>query len=121
MKIIVQTTGGDAYSLNGKSEIPNKKLANVTRALLLKSSHNKELWCFTYQYAIWLYRRTDNIFFGDVPYFLWHGTIPSYKHIKIWGVRLYIIDRRATRKNICDRSHQVYFVEYAATIGVIIY
>ena len=41
MNIIVQTTGGDEYSLNGKGEIPITTLANITRALLLKSSHNK--------------------------------------------------------------------------------
>ena len=41
MNIIVQTTGGYASSLNGKSESPNNTLANITRALLLNSSHNK--------------------------------------------------------------------------------
>ena len=41
MNIVVQTTGGDASSLNGKSEIPNKTLDNITRALLLNSSHKK--------------------------------------------------------------------------------
>ena len=41
MNIIVQTTGGDASSINDKNEIPNKKLANITRDLLLKSSHKK--------------------------------------------------------------------------------
>ena len=35
MNIIVHTTGGYASSLNGKNEIPNKTLANITRALLL--------------------------------------------------------------------------------------
>ena len=43
MNIIFQTTGGDASSLNGKSESPNKTLANITRALLLNSRHKKEL------------------------------------------------------------------------------
>ena len=38
MNIIVQTTGAYDSSLNVKSEIPNKKLANITRGLLLKSS-----------------------------------------------------------------------------------
>ena len=42
INIIVQTTGGDASSLNGKSESPNKTLANITRALLLNSSHKQE-------------------------------------------------------------------------------
>ena len=43
MNTIVQTTYGDAYSINGKIEISNKKLDNIKRALLLKSSHKKEL------------------------------------------------------------------------------
>ena len=30
MNIIVQTTGGDASSLNGKSESPNNTLSNIT-------------------------------------------------------------------------------------------
>ena len=36
MNIIVQTTCGDSSSINGKSKIPNKTLANIMRALLLK-------------------------------------------------------------------------------------
>ena len=54
MNILVQTTGGDASSLNGKSESPNKTLDNITRAIFLNSSHNKELFYFAYQYAIWI-------------------------------------------------------------------
>ena len=48
MNIIVQTTGGDASSLNSKSESPNNTLANIKRALLLNSSNKKKLWCFYY-------------------------------------------------------------------------
>ena len=121
MNIIVQTKGGDAYSLNGKSESPNKTLSNITRALLLNSSHKKELWCFAFQYSIWLSLRTDNILCGDVTYFILHGTRPSYKHIKIWGVIVYIINGRAKRNKLYDRSHQGYFMGYAATKVVIIY
>ena len=54
MNIIVQTKGVDASSINGKSESPIKILDNITRALLLNSSHKKELWCFAYQYSIWI-------------------------------------------------------------------
>ena len=67
MNIIVQTTGGDVSSLNGKIEGPNKTLANITRSFLLNSSHNKELWCFSYQYTIWISCQTENKLFGDVP------------------------------------------------------
>ena len=65
--IIVQNTDGDAYSINVKSEIPNKTLDNTTRALLLHSIHKKELWRLAYQYAIWLSHITDNRFHCDVP------------------------------------------------------
>ena len=44
MNIKVLDTGGGASSINVKSEIPNKTLFNITRALILKSSHIKELW-----------------------------------------------------------------------------
>ena len=69
-----------------KIESPHKTLANIKIALLLNSSHKKELWYFAYQYDIRITRRTENILRGDVPYFLWHGIIPLYKHIKVWGV-----------------------------------
>ena len=49
MNIIVKTIGGDEYSLIGESKTTNKTLDNITRHLLLKSSHKKELWCFSYQ------------------------------------------------------------------------
>ena len=63
----------------------------------------------------------EYIFFGGVSYFLWHRTIPSYKHIKIWGVRVYIINGRVTRNNIDYKSHYGNFTGYADTKGVILY
>ena len=42
MNIIVQTTGGDTSSINGKIESHNKALSNIKIALLLNSSHKKE-------------------------------------------------------------------------------
>ena len=70
MNIIVQNIGGDASSLNGKSESPNKTLDDITRDLLMNSSQKKEIWCFAYKYAIWLSRQTENRLCGDVPYLL---------------------------------------------------
>ena len=57
MNIIVQNTGVYTSSLNGKSKIPNNTLANITRYFSLYSIHKKELWCFVYQYAVWLSRK----------------------------------------------------------------
>ena len=43
------------------------------------------------------------------------------QNIKIWGVRVYTINGRATRKKIDERSHRGYFMGYAATTVVILY
>ena len=121
MNIILQITRINAYYLNLKSESPDKTLANITGALLLNLSQNKELWCFAYQYAIFFSRRTDNTLSGDVPYFLQHGTRPSYKHIKIWSVIVYIINGRCTRKKLDDILHLGYLMDYISNTGVILY
>ena len=42
MIIIVQTTDGNASSLNGKTEISNKILDSIKIALLLNSIHKRE-------------------------------------------------------------------------------
>ena len=73
MNITVQTTGGYASSFNGKRETPNNKQANITRGILLKSSNRQEFYFFPYQYAIWISRRTENMFCGNFPYLLWYG------------------------------------------------
>ena len=43
------------------------------------------------------------------------------KHIKIWGVRVYIINRGVTRNKLDDISHHGYCMGYAATSGIVIY
>ena len=57
---------------------------------------------------------------GDVPYYLCHGSRPSYKHIKLWFVRFYITNGRVTGEKLDDRPHRAYFMVYEATTGVII-
>ena len=76
MGILVQTAGGYIFYLNGKSEIPNDILDNITRALLLNSSQKKEIWRFAYQFAILISCLIENRSSGDVTYFIWHGTRP---------------------------------------------
>ena len=65
-------------------------------------------------------KKNENRLRGDVPYFLWNSSRPYYKHIKIWGVWFYIINGNIKINNLEIRSHQAYFIGYAATTGVII-
>ena len=43
MNILVQTTGVDSYSLNGKIETPNINLDNIIGDVIINSSNKKEL------------------------------------------------------------------------------
>ena len=81
----------------------------------------KEPWCFDFQYSIWLSRRTDKWLCGNVPYILCNEIKLSYKHIKIWGMIVYIINRHVTINNLSDRSHWCYFMVYVAHTRDIIY
>ena len=53
--------------------------------------------------------KTENRLRGYVTYFLWNGSIPSYKHIKICGVRFYTINGSVNRKELDNISHPNYF------------
>ena len=41
MNLVVQTTGGNALSINGKSESLTKNMANIKIALLMNYHHRK--------------------------------------------------------------------------------
>ena len=120
INIKIQTTCVYASSINRKIEIPNNTLAKITISLLMNSS-KKQYWCFSYKYFIGLFLQTKNILRVDVIYFLWYGKRPSYKHIRIWGVWVYIINGCGTIKKIDDISNWVYFIGYVSTILVILY
>ena len=71
INIPVQNTGVDVPSLNReRSEIPNNKMAYITRKILINPIHKKGLLLLAYKYTIWVYQHTDNRLCGDVPYFL---------------------------------------------------
>ena len=119
--ITVKTPGGYASTINRKSETPNNILSNTTRDLPLNSIQKKEHWCLAYQYVIYISLQTNNRFHGNVNYLLWNGSIPEYKNMKIWGLRVYITKGNVTRKKLDDISQKYYFMAYVATKGFIIY
>ena len=96
--IIVKTKGGDAPSINGESEGLNKTLSNITRALILKSSHKNDLWCLSYQYTICISIQKKNRLRGDVTHLLCNVLRPSNKHMKTLEVRVYTINGTVKKK-----------------------
>ena len=78
--IIVQTTGGDESSINGKRVIPNNTLTNITIALLLNSSPMKN---FGDTPIIMEYGSTTKLITGYVVMFLASYVMHKYHHTNI--------------------------------------
>ena len=66
-------------------------------------------------------RRTENRLHGDIPYLIWNGIIPHYKHMKIWGVIFDIINGRVRGKNLYNIYNRDYFMGYASGTGFLLY
>ena len=61
-----------------------------------------------YQYTIWISCLPNNRLRVDIPYLLCCLSIPLYKHIKIWGARVYIINGRVTRNNLDKYNYRLF-------------
>ena len=48
-EVIVETTGGYAFSINGKVECPHQTINNTFHIQLLSRVHIYELWCLCYK------------------------------------------------------------------------
>jgi hypothetical protein len=131
--LILQTTGGYASSLNGKSEITHRLTKNMVRSMLQSRGHQDDKWCFAYSYAIWLLRRLLNRRVSKTPYEAWHNKKPSFKDMLIFGSVVYILNASVTRQALDARTmtdlRQIlnendvdgYFMGYANTTKVIVY
>ena len=120
MNIIVQTIVLDASSLNDKSESLNKTIANITRALLLNSSHKKELWCFhiSTPYGSPAEVRIDCV----VMCFTFYGMEQDfYTNISKYGVWESTSSMDVIQERNWWQIASVHFMGYADTIGVILY
>ena len=89
-KVIVETTGGYSHSVNGKVERPHQNINNMVRIQLLSRWHIDELWCFWYQYTIWIiYRLIKRCLVSATIVACYKNknisyTIP-FTHLVIWG------------------------------------
>ena len=107
--IIVETTGGHNSSVNGKVECPHGTIKDMVRVQLLSRGHKDDLWCFCYQYTIWIMARLYNHRVKAAPIVAW------YKHkgftykvdfdeMVIWGCKVYIINSKQAKKALDPRT-----------------
>eukprot|EP00978_Attheya_sp_CCMP212_P030984 scaffold115760_cov65-Attheya_sp.AAC.3 len=131
--LVLQTTGGYASSLNGKSEATHRLVKNMVRSMLQSRGHQDDKWCYAYSYTLWLLRRLLNRCVSNTPYEAWHNKKPSFKDMLIFGSVFYILNATVSRQALDARSMtdlckilsendvDGYFMGYANTMKIIIY
>jgi hypothetical protein len=69
---VLETTGPDALSQNGRGEQPHRTLANMVRCMLYGANLGVEFWADALVYAAYLYHnRTYHEAIGNTPYEAW--------------------------------------------------
>ena len=107
----METTGGDAYWIDGKNERHNRIIHNMVRSVLININQHTIKWCCAEETSAEVYRckfhiRLDNI----TNHFAWYGKNPSIHELMIFGCYIYLIS--SSHKELYDRTQEVSFLGY---------
>ena len=82
-KISMETTGGDAYWLNGKNERHNIIIHNMERSALLDSNQHENKWWFEAEISYEVHRyRIHSSMDNTSPHFVWYGKNTSNHELR---------------------------------------
>jgi hypothetical protein len=82
---VVEPTGSDAASENGKVECPNGTLAAMVRCLLYSAGLAPNMWSAALRHAVYLKNRLWHSAINMTPFQAFTGTIPSLEHLWCFG------------------------------------
>ena len=85
---------------------PNRTFKNIIRDQLISHVHDDKLWCFCYQYSVWMVFCLINCLIGTTP------TIPCFKvkykiklwEMIIWGCKVYVVNSKDGKKSLDPRT-----------------
>lgn len=100
--------------LNGKAERLNRTLIEKSRALLLDSKLEKEMWGEAAYTSAYLLNRSSTKALSKTPVEEWNGTRPNLKNIKLFGCNAFA-KILSPLKKLDDRSKEYNLVGYAPT------
>ncbi|KAJ9561586.1 hypothetical protein OSB04_006746 [Centaurea solstitialis] len=101
---------------NGVVERRNRTLVEAARSMLAESQLPQYLWaeavntaCYTQNRSI-IHRR-----FGQTPYHILFGRIPSVGHFKVFGCKCFVLNETENRGKFGPKSDELIFVGYSET------
>ncbi|KAJ9536469.1 hypothetical protein OSB04_un000350 [Centaurea solstitialis] len=101
---------------NGVVERRNRTLVEAARSMLAESQLSQYLWaeavntaCYTQNRSI-IHRR-----FGQTPYHILFGRVPSVGHFKVFGCKCFVLNETENRGKFGSKSDELIFVGYSET------
>jgi hypothetical protein len=118
---VVEPTGPDASSQNGRGERPHRTLANMVRCMLYGANLGVEFWADALVYAAYLYNRTYHEATGKTPYEAWTHLKPEMGHICTFGSSVTV--RKPGRRPTKGDPHCYHgiFLRFTATTKNLVY
>ncbi|KAJ9566358.1 hypothetical protein OSB04_002324 [Centaurea solstitialis] len=99
---------------NGVVERRNRTLVEAARSMLAESQLPQYLWaeavntaCYTQNRSI-IHRR-----FGQTPYHILFGRVPSVGHFKVFGCKCFVLNETENRGKFGPKSDELVFVGYS--------
>jgi hypothetical protein len=118
---VVESTGPDASSQNGRGERPHRTLANMVRCMLYGADLGVEFWVDAIVYATYLYNRTYHESIGKTPEETWTKRKPDVSHIRTFGSSV-TVRKPGTRPTKGDpHCYHGIFLRFTATTKNLVY
>lgn len=101
---------------NGVAERMNRTIVDMTRCLLIQSGLPEMYWAEAVNTANYLRNRCPSRSHGGkTPYELWYGSKPNLKHLRVFGAKVFVLEKGPNRGKLDDRSVEGKLVGYSET------
>jgi hypothetical protein len=99
---------------NGISERKNRTLLDMARCLLIESGLSSSFWAEAVNTANYLRNRCPSKSLnGKTPYEMWTGKKPNLKHLRIFGFKVFCLNRSPGKGKLACRSKEGMLVGYS--------
>jgi hypothetical protein len=99
---------------NGISERKNRTLLDMARCLLIESGLPSSFWAEAVNTANYLRNRCPSKSLnGKTPYEMWTGKKPNLKHLRIFGSKVFCLNRSPGKGKLTCRSKEGILVGYS--------
>ena len=101
---------------NGVAERINRTLVEMARSCLSDSNCDLKLWAEAIVYAAYTRNHIVNKVTGKAtPHELWSGAKPDVSHLRVFGSKGFVLDKRAGRHKFAEKGKEMIFVGYGDT------